>query len=78
MIRAHFDTKQIDRGLGGLYTYGWRQRKSGERKEFVPRERSTVKNKEGGGMGGGGILSPFPRLLPPQSTVAPNQIWPVG
>ena len=52
MIRAHFDTKQIDRGLGGLYTYRWRQRKSGERKEFVPREQSTVKNKEGGGMGG--------------------------
>ena len=47
MIRAHFDTKQIDRGLGGLYTYRWRQRKSGERKEYLPRERSTVKNKEG-------------------------------
>ena len=54
MTRSHFDTKQIDRGLGGLYTYRWRRRKSGERKEFVPRERSTVKNKEGGGMGGGG------------------------
>ena len=52
MTRSHFDTKQIDRGLGGLYTYRWRQRKSGERKEFVPRERSIVKNKEGGGMGG--------------------------
>ena len=60
MIRAHFDTKQIDRGLGGLYTYGWRQRKSGERKEFVPRERSTVKNKEGGGMGGGEYYRPSP------------------
>ena len=64
MIRAHFDTKQIDRGLGGLYTYGWRQRKSGERKEFVPRERSTVKNKEGGGMGGGKYYRSSPASYP--------------
>ena len=65
MIRAHFDTKQIDRGLGGLYTYRWRQRKSGERKEYLPKERSTVKNKEGGGMGrGGGDYRPSPASYP--------------
>ena len=61
MTRSHFDTKQIDRGLGGLYTYRWRQRKSGERKEYLPRERSTVKNKEGGGMERGKIIAlPLP------------------
>ena len=64
MTRSHFDTKQIDRGLGGLYTYRWRQRKSGERKEYLPRERSTVKNKEGGGMGRGEDYRPSPASYP--------------
>ena len=53
---------------------GW-----GEEK-FIPRVRSTVKNKERGGGRGVKItyvFSPLPRPLSPPSTLTANQKWPV-
>ena len=49
-------------------------------KKFIPRGRSTVKNKERGGGRGVKItyvFPPLPRPLPPPSTLTANQKWPV-
>ena len=44
-----------------------------ERKKFVPREWLSVKNKERGSGGEVKIIAPFPRPLPPPSTLTPTK-----
>ena len=59
-----------------IFDFEW-QRKAGERKKFVPRGRSTVKNKERG-RGRGAQITFFRSPPPPTVHSTANQTWPVG